>query len=220
MSRVHIPSHPVVSKTSFMHEIREGWSYFRKRRWIWLITGAFALINAVQIGVWQVLGPIIAKNTIGSTGWGLTLSIKAVGLLIASLVMLKLQLRYPLRDSLIAVAFGGIPLIVLGQGFALPYLLIVTAIAGVGQTISGIGWDTTLQQAIPRNKLSRVLAFDDLGAFITIPIGQVMAVPLAEIFGYKMVATIGGIIFILVALIPLLDRSIRKMNPEKERFSS
>jgi len=43
-----------------------------------------------------------------------------------------------------------------------------------------------------------------------------MAVPLAEIFGYKMVATIGGIIFILVALIPLLDRSIRKMNPEKE----
>ncbi|WP_035200419.1 MFS transporter [Heyndrickxia coagulans] len=220
MSRVHIPSHPVVSKTSFMHEIREGWSYFRKRRWIWLITGAFALINAVQMGVWQVLGPIIAKNTIGSTGWGLTLSIKAVGLLIASLVMLKLQLRYPLRDSLIAVAFGGIPLIVLGQGFALPYLLIVTAIAGVGQTISGIGWDTTLQQAIPRNKLSRVLAFDDLGAFITIPIGQVMAVPLAEIFGYKMVATVGGIVFILVALIPLLDRSIRKMNPEKERFSS
>ncbi|MBF5066407.1 MFS transporter, partial [Salmonella enterica subsp. enterica serovar Istanbul] len=72
---------------------------------------------------------------------------------------------------MIAVAFGGIPLIVLGQGFALPYLLIVTAIAGVGQTISGIGWDTTLQQAIPRNKLSRVLAFDDLGAFITIPIG-------------------------------------------------
>ena len=71
-TRVRIPSHPSVKDSSLLQDMREGWSYFRRRRWIWSITAVFALMNAVQMGVWQVLGPIIAKNTFGSAGWGLT----------------------------------------------------------------------------------------------------------------------------------------------------
>jgi MFS family permease len=214
MTRVHIPVHPFVGDNSLLQNMREGWSYFKRRRWIWSMTGAFALMNAVQMGVWQVLGPIIAKNTFGSTGWGLALGVKAVGLFIASLVMLKFQLRRPLRDGLIAVTTGGIPLIVLGQGYALPYLVIAAVLAGAGSTIVGIAWDTSLQQAVPQDKLSRVCAFDDFGAFITIPIGVLLAVPLADIFGYHAVATIGGIVFIVFALLPLSERLVRRMTSE------
>ncbi len=217
LTRVRIPSHPSVTDSSLIQEMREGWSYFRRRRWIWSITGAFALMNAVQMGVWQVLGPIIAKNTFGSAGWGLTLGIKAVGLLIASLAMLRFQLRRPLRDCMIAVAVSGIPMIVLGQGYALPYLIIAAALAGAGQTISGIAWDTSLQQAVPRDKLSRVCAFDDFGSYITIPIGEILAVPLADIFGYHTVATVGGIVFIVASLLPLSERLVRQMTPENIR---
>ena len=217
LTRVRIPSHSSVTDSSLLHDMREGWSYFRRRRWIWSITGAFALMNAVQMGVWQVLGPIIAKNTFGSAGWGLTLGIKSVGLLIASLVMLRFQLRRPLRDCMIAVAVSGIPMIVLGQGYALPYLIIAAALAGAGQTISGIGWDTSLQQAVPRDKLSRVCAFDDFGSYITIPIGEILAVPLAGTFGYQTVATVGGIVFIVAAILPLSERLVRQMTPENIR---
>ena len=158
LARVRIPSGPSSTYSSLLQQMREGWSYFRRRRWIWSITGAFALMNAVQMGVWQVLGPIIAKNTFGSAGWGLTLSIKSVGLFIASLAMLKYQLRRPLRDSMIAVAVSGVPMIVLGQGHALLYLIIAAALAGAGSTISSIGWDTTLQQAVcQRNSHGYVL---------------------------------------------------------------
>ncbi len=214
MTRVRIPSHPVVTDHSLLEQMRDGWSYFRRRRWIWLITGAFAVMNPVQMGVWQVLGPIIAKHTFGSAGWGLTLSIKAVGLLAASLALLRFQLRRPLRDGMIAVAAAGLPMVVLGQGYALPVLIIAAALAGAGSTISGVAWDTSLQQAVPKDMLSRVCAFDDFGSYITIPIGEILAVPLADTFGYQMVATVGGIIFMVVALLPLSERTIRQMTTE------
>lgn len=214
LNQVRIPSHPTVANSSLLRDMREGWSYFRNRRWIWSITAAFTLMNMVQMGVWQVLGPIIAKNTFGSAGWGLTLSIKSVGLLIASLAMLKFQLRRPLRDCMIAIAVSGIPMIVLGQGYALPYLIVAAALAGAGSTISGIGWDTSLQQAVPRDKLSRVCAFDDFGSYVAIPIGVILAVPLAGTFGYHLVATVGGIVFIIVAVLPLSERLVRQMTRE------
>lgn len=213
LHQVHIPSHPAVGDSSIFRELREGWSYFRQRRWIWSITVAFTLMNAVQMGVWQVLGPILAKVTFGSSGWGVTLGVKAVGLLIASLAMLKIQLRHPLRDGMIAIAISGIPMFVLGQGYPLPYLMIAAALAGAGSTISAMGWDTSLQQAVPKSILSRVCAFDEFGSYMLIPLGELFAVPLADAFGYHIVATVGGIVFVIIALLPLTDRLVRRMTP-------
>lgn len=214
LSRVRIPGRPPVSTGSVLQEMREGWSYFRARRWIWSITAAFTVINFIQMGVWQVLGPIIAKHSFGSAGWGMTLGMKSVGLLLASFAMLRLSLRRPLRDSMLAIAISGIPLIVLGQGHALPVLMGAALLAGAGSTISGIGWDTSLQQAVPRGKLSRVCAFDDFGSFCAIPLGEILAVPLAGIFGFAAVATVGGIAFIAVAILPLLEPLVRRLTPE------
>lgn len=214
-SQVRIPSHPPITQATIMQDMREGWSYFRRHRWIWSITAAFALMNAIQMGVWQVLGPIIARHTFGSAGWGLTLGIKSLGLLVASLAMLKFQLRRPLRECMLAISVSGIPMIMLGQGYALPYLVVGAALAGAGSAISGVAWDTSLQQAVPKDKLSRVCAFDDFGSYIAIPLGEILAVPMSRIFGFKSVATVGGVIFILVALLPLIMRQVRQMTPER-----
>jgi len=215
MSRVHIPSHAVVDGNSILQQMREGWSYFRSRRWIWSITAAFTLMNPIQMGVWQVLGPVIAKHSFGSVGWGVTLSVKAVGLLVASLAMLRMPLRRPVRAAMLAISLSGIPMIVLGQGYALPVLMMAALLAGVGSTISGIAWDTSLQQAVPTKLLSRVCAFDDFGSYIMIPLGEILAVPIGDIFGNRAVATLGGIAFIVIALLPLLDRSVRQMIPDE-----
>ncbi len=43
------------------------------------------------------------------------------------------------------------------QAAALPYLLAAT-VTGFG---SAVTWDTSLQEGIPRNKLSPIMAFDD-----------------------------------------------------------
>ena len=41
---------------------------------------------------------------------------------------------------------------------------------GIGVEIFGIMWDTTMQQEIPQEKLSRVYSYDALGSFVLIPL--------------------------------------------------
>ncbi len=212
MVRVQIPSHPRSPGNSLIHQMREGWAYFRCLRWIWPISGAWAVMNAVQMGAWQVLGPIIAERTFGAAGWGLTLSVKAIGLLIGSVMMLRFQFSRPLRDGMVAAAAVGIPMVVLGQGLALPYLMVAAIAAGIGSTMSTIAWDTSLQQGIPKDRLSRVMAFDELGSYVVIPLGEILSVPVADQFGLRTVETWGGLIFIAAALVPLSLGLIRQMT--------
>ena len=43
-----------------------------------------------------------------------------------------------------------------------------------------MAWDTTMQEHVPADKLARVYSYDMLGSFVAIPLGQVVAGPLAE----------------------------------------
>ena len=212
MARVRIPSHPPASTESLLHQMQEGWAYFRQKRWIWSITGAWTFMNFLQMGAWRVLGPIIAVHSFGSLGWGFALSFQAVGLLLASLAMLRFKLTRPLRDGMAAAALLGIPMVVLGQGLALPYLMAATTIAGIGSTIASIAWDTSLQQGVPQDKLSRVMAFDDFGSYAAIPLGVILAVPAAERLGLHAVVRGAGLAFIAMALLPLSLRLVRRLT--------
>jgi MFS family permease len=85
MYRLNLGDSQRKSDTSFAADLREGWRYFSTSRWLWSVTLAFAVINVMQQSVWQILGPIIAEQSFGASGWGFILSVRAVGLLTASL---------------------------------------------------------------------------------------------------------------------------------------
>lgn len=119
-TRVQIASHPPRSAHSLMQHLREGWAYFAQRPWIWFITAAFAVMNPVQMGAWRVLGPIMAERTFGAASWGLILSLQAVGLLVASMVMLRVHLVRPIRAAMMAEALVGAPMLILGPNLGSP----------------------------------------------------------------------------------------------------
>ena len=48
----------VRSGTGIVHELREGWTEFRSRTWLWVIVVAFGFLNAIQSGAILVLGPL------------------------------------------------------------------------------------------------------------------------------------------------------------------
>ncbi|MCY0869947.1 MAG: MFS transporter, partial [Firmicutes bacterium] len=89
MARLQLQAAAGRGQSSIWPEIREGWSYFRGKRWIWMMTAAFTGMNLIQMGVWQVLGPIIALHTFGSVDWGLIVSAKSIGLLAAGAVLVR-----------------------------------------------------------------------------------------------------------------------------------
>ena len=56
-------------------------------------------------------------------------------------------------------------------------VLVLAFAAGLGIETFGVLWDTTMQQEIPQDRLSRVYSYDALGSFALIPLGLALAGP-------------------------------------------
>ena len=56
-------------------------------------------------------------------------------------------------------------------------------VAGMGGETFGVMWDTSMQQEIPDDKLSRVYSYDALGSLVLMPLGFAIVGPLASTLG-------------------------------------
>jgi predicted MFS family arabinose efflux permease len=191
--------------------LSEGWTYFRTQTWIWSVILAFAVFNATTMGFWQVLGPVITSGTIGPGGWGLALSACGAGALLASLILVKLPLmRRPMTPALTSMALATLPLILLGAGAGLAWLMTATFVAGVVAEFFTVVWVTVTNTHIPERLLSRVSAHDEFWSFLSLPIGQISASALTAAAGTTTVAYAGGGLgaaaMLLAALVPSLHR--------------
>ena len=64
---------------------------------------AFGFLNAIHIGAVFTLGPAVAKETIGEQGWGLVLSAESVGLVLMTVVLLRVPLQRPLLLGMLGI---------------------------------------------------------------------------------------------------------------------
>lgn len=199
-------------RTPLIRDIREGLSYFRSVRWLWPVSMAFFVVNLVQTGPWQILGPQITEQQGGARTWGLVLSARAVGLLVSSVLMYRLVVRRHLRVVLLAGAAAATPLLALGAGVHGAGLIIAAVIGGAGSSASAITWDSALQSHIRRDKLSRVASIDDLLSYTAIPIGQLTASPLASHVGAPTVCLTAAFIWIAAVLTPLGNWTVRNLT--------
>lgn len=197
---------------TMLAELRQGWGYFSSRPWIWSVTLAFAVLNAVTMGVWHILGPVMANDTIGAQGWGLVLSARAAGSLIATVVMVKLTVRRPMVPALSLMTLAALPLILLGTGANTFWLAAAAFAAGVAAEFFTVVWSTVWHIHVPERLSSRVGAFDEFGSFASIPLGQLSVPLLAATFGTAAVAVTGGALVVVAMLLPLLLPSLRRIE--------
>ncbi|MBA3310576.1 MAG: MFS transporter [Nocardioidaceae bacterium] len=225
MARVRLPpsaERAADASPSMLRELVEGWTAFTSLTWVWVVVAAFGLLNAIHAGAWFTLGPAIARDTIGEAAWGWVLSAEATGLLLMTLVMMRWRLRYPIRAGMLGVTALGAPILVLGIDPAIAPLLILAFVAGCGTEVFGIGWQTALHEHIPGGLQSRVASYDALGSFVAIPIGTLAFGPLAAVFGSQDVLVVSGVVYIAIALLTLLSRSVRDLGrtPDPEPASA
>ena len=215
MAKVAIPSRTRdadAAPPSMIRELREGWGAFTEHTWLWLIVLAFGLGNAIHAGAWYTLGPALAKDTIGEAGWGLVLSAEAAGILLTTVLMLRVRLRYPLRTGMLGVCCFAAPCLMLGLNPQVWPLVLMAFVAGAGMEIFGIGWNTAMHENIDEKVLSRVSSYDALGSFVAIPVGQLTFGPLAAAFGTRDVLVVAGVLYAAIALATLLSRSVRRLE--------
>ena len=202
---------PKEDDVSTLTELREGWTYFRRTTWLWVVVLGFGALNAIHMGAWFTLGPARAKETIGEQGWGLVLSAEAVGLLVMTLVMLRVPLQRPLLYGMLGISVLGAPIVLLGAHPHLAVLMVATFVAGAGSEVFNMGWNLAMQEHVPDEMLSRAYSYDALGSFVAIPVGQIAFGPLAAAFGFTDVLIVSGVAYVVICLLVLLSGSVRTL---------
>ncbi|MFF2811295.1 MFS transporter [Streptomyces sp. NPDC058000] len=192
--------------------IRDGWREFRRVRWAGPATLSFFVINLVQTGTWQILGPALTERTAGRAAWGLVLSARGIGLLVSGAVLYRLAVGRLLALGQAASALGAVPLLVLGARWDAPWLIAGGFAAGLGVCVTGIAWDTSLQEHVPARALSRVAASSELLSYAAIPVGQLCVGPLARAYGGFRVVAVAGVVSAVAAVLPLASGAVRGLR--------
>jgi MFS family permease len=211
---------PSETVETFMTQLRKGWSEFWLRTWLWVIVVEFSCVNVLIFGPMFVLGPVIAKQSLGGApAWGLILALEGAGAVLGGVVMLRWNPTRPLLVATIVTSAWTLPLVALA--LRAPALVIGAGgfLAGIGLTVFGTLWTTTMQREIPSEVLSRVSAYDWFGSTVFLPIGMAVVGPIAVACG--MTATILGAAILLALFIgaTLLVPDITGMRAPSSRQS-
>jgi MFS family permease len=205
-------------------ELAIGWRELRSRQWAWVVIAATSLALLLALAPFVTLGPTVADEEYGSAGtYGAIMVALGGGTVIGSLVGLRWRPRYPIR---FAMAWGttwppAIATFALGPPLWVVVPLFV--LVGFGFAMFDVSWDTALQERIPPYALSRVSSFDWMGSLALLPLGYILAGPLAEAFGAVEVLIVGGLLAFVVQLAALVTPGVWRLpaiQPNSPRPSS
>jgi MFS family permease len=204
---------PPVKRTGVLPELRDGWRTVSSRTWLWSLVCQAGVVNAVFVGGFNVLGPVIAQRHLGGArSWGVILAAQSVGAIIGAGSTLRVRPVRLLLAASFALPLLALPLFALAVPLDLPLIAAASLTAGVGNEIFEVNWSTALQEQIPADLLSRVSAYDALGSYALGPVGTVIAGPLALAVGAAAVLSFGGGIVIATAVVVLSLRDVRNLS--------
>lgn len=193
-------------------DLREGWTEFVSRTWIWVVVVQFMVVNAANNGVIRVLGPKIADDTMGRTAWGLVLAAQMAGALGGGLLAARWQPRRALLFGVALTAVEAVPIVALADAPLVPVLLATMFLAGFAIEQFSVAWDVSVQENVPADRLARVYSYDIVGSVLAIPIGQLTVGPLATQIGTRATVLGAAGLIVLATAAALLSRDVRTLR--------
>ncbi|MFE5919529.1 MFS transporter [Streptomyces sp. NPDC056468] len=202
-----------VTATSALGDLREGWTGFRSRTWLWTYTVAGAVLVAAWLAGFQLLGPVVAaERYAGARDWGLVAAAFSAGLLVGTVVCLRWR---PYRLMVVAVVAGAPlagPLLVMAWGLPLPWLLLATLLAGVALDVAIVAWTTAFQQHVPQGELGRMSAFNSVGERLAIPLGYLLTALAVGSWGNRTVLLVCAGLVVAATVLNLCVRDLYRVN--------
>lgn len=204
---------PVAERGTLLGEIAEGFAHVRARKWILVTVAVFSIAVAAGYAPLFVLGPSLAK---GAYDWaamfGILTTLIGLGALIGSLVALRWRPRHPMRAGFLITA--GWPALMIAFGLTAPAWIVFAlgASFGAGFALFQIWWDTAMAERVPAEALSRVSSYDWLGSLVFLPVGFLLAGPLANATSTRTVMVGGGILTLVMLAIGLIPKETRNLE--------
>ncbi len=213
MLALRVSARDRATQPGMLRELREGWSEFRSHTWLWVVVAQFTVVLMAWYGGFSVLGPVVARAHLGGpAAWGTITGAESLGLIAGGLVSLRFS---PPRPMLFVVLAGGsiaVTPLALAMLWPVPLICVAAFAVGVGMEIMMVQWTVALARNIPPDKLARVSSYDALGSVMAMPIGALLAGPIAARAGVS-VTEYGAVALIVAAsALALLPREIRTLR--------
>ena len=211
---------PLRARKRFVTDLVDGWREVTSRTWVWATIVYFSVWN-FAVAAFFVLGPVVADRELnGAPDWGLILAGNAIGSVLGSVLALRFRPRRPLATGFALITVAALQPILLIRPF--PALAVAAAglLAWVTLSFSIALWQTTLQELIPREALSRVISYDWLGSLVLMPVGFAVAGPVSKAIGIDTTLWLSAALLLVstaaIALVPSVRAITREDTSQPE----
>jgi len=211
---------PANNKTenSMFDDLVHGWKIFLSYRWIVVGVFGFSFIVLAWAAGENVLGPLIAlKEFNGAKSWSLVLTFEGIGLVIGSIIGIKIKLKYPLRFLLLISFSISLYMWSMAKPQSIWFIAFCALLWGMTIDLWTTIWSTAMAREVPREALSRVSSFDAMGTMLLRPVGLAIAGPLSMAIGIS--TTLYGLaIFSAIFILGMLALpAMRNMQIAEDR---
>lgn len=200
------------ARTAWWRELRDGFEEVRSRAWVWVTLAAFCAALFFALAPWFVLGPAIAEQQYGDVAiYGVATAALGIGTIVGSLAAIRWRPRFPMRLGMIFICLWPLASLLYAFGLPLAPVIVAIALSGAGIALFDIWWLTALAERVPADKLARVSSYDWMVSAGLLPVGYVLAGPLAERFGAVEVLVAGSILGVIALAAALASRELRML---------
>ena len=208
---------PAVEEEGFFEQLRGGWREVRSRAWVWTVLIALAAYHVIVLPAVFVLGPILSERELnGASDWAVISAGFGIGSVVGQVLIYRLPFRRPVRAAVIGLVIASTQAAIIGSGLPVVAIAALEAVTGVAVSLAFTLWETSLQQHIPSRALSRVSSYDFTASAGLMPIGLVLAGPLADGIGLHAALRLMTLVGVLSALACLAVPSVRALaRPEQ-----
>ncbi len=194
-------------------ELRAGYREVRSRAWVWVTLASISVSLFVALAPWYVLGPVIALKQYDDVAiYGAVAAAFGAGLVIGSLIGVGWKPRYPMRLGMVFLLAWPPAMMLYAGGVTLAVVIPAIAFAGLGIALFEVWWLTALADRIPPEKLSRVTSYDWMVSLGLLPLGYLLAGPLAHALGAVEVFLGGCVLAFLATAVALIPRETRMLT--------
>ena len=180
----HVSLRGEKTENSMFDDLIHGWKIFISFRWIVIGVFGFSFIILAWAAGENILGPLIALEEFnGAKSWSLVLTFEGIGLIIGSIIGVKIKLKYPLRFLLIISFSISLYMWSMARPQSIWFIAFCALLWGLTLDLWITIWSTAMAREVPREALSRVSAFDAMGTMLLRPVGLAIAGPLSLAFG-------------------------------------
>lgn len=202
---------------AFLAELQAGFAEIRSRLWVQGFLVVLFVYSVVVLPSIYVLGPVLAQEELGGVGaWAAITAAFGVGCIAGDVLIIRLKPEHPLVWSGLGFVVASCQALVIGSGLPVWAIAALEGVTGIAVTAAWGLWETTLQEQIPEHAISRVSSVDHLLSIGLMPVGLVVAGPLAETIGLHETLALETAIGLPVAAAVLFVpgvRAIRRGRP-------